>query len=57
MSRIRRVLADRQLNWLEAQTLLKSKPLSELLPDEEQVSLRLRFDTILANQLAGCESE
>ena len=33
MSKIRRVLADRQLNYLEARSLLASKTLAELLPD------------------------
>ena len=36
MSKIRRVLGDRQLNYLEARSLLNSKPLAELLPDREE---------------------
>ena len=36
MSKIRRVLADRQLNYLEARSLLASKSLAELLPDRPE---------------------
>lgn len=36
MAKIRRVLGDRQLNYLEARSLLNSKPLTELLPDREE---------------------